>query len=244
MEQWKARLYDSYVSTGQHRPDAAAQATMQLSDYPQLTRLIKTHVPADKNVELADLACGHGPLVYCLQQLGYRNVQGVDISPEQVALAHRLGLTQIVCQDIQGFLAGREGALDVVFLLDILEHLHRAELIDLMDQVRAALRPGGQVIIHVPNAEGVFGQRIRYGDLTHENCFTPRSMRQLLSACGFLDIAYFEDKPPVDGAKGLGRYLLWETLILPLRLLLIAEAGTGGTQHVLSQNMLVTARVA
>jgi 2-polyprenyl-3-methyl-5-hydroxy-6-metoxy-1,4-benzoquinol methylase len=241
MEPWKERLYGSYISTGQHRPDASVQEVLQLSDYPQLTRLIRDHVPPDKDAALADLACGHGPLVFCLQQLGYRNVHGVDISSEQVALAHQLGLEHIVCQDIQSFLAGKEATLDVVFLMDILEHLQRGELFDLMDRVHGALRPGGRVIIHVPNAEGVFGMRMRYGDLTHENCFTSRSMRQLLWACGFTDIVCFEDKPPTNSAKGLVRYVLWEALILPLRVLLVAEAGTGGTKHVLSQNMLVTA---
>jgi hypothetical protein len=96
------------------------------------------------------------------------------------------------------------------------------------------------VVIHVPNAEGIFGMRIRYGDLTHENCFTPQSINQALMACGFDGMACFEDKPIVHGLKSFIRFVLWEVLSLPYRLLLIAE--TGNTKMILSQNMLVVAK--
>ena len=91
-------------------------------------------------------------------------------------------------------------------------------------------------IIH----EGVFGMRVRYGDLTHEQCFTPRSIRQVLAVCGFNDVFCFEDQPVVHGLKSALRFLVWKLFTLPVLLLLLAE--TGGRGHILSQNMLITAR--
>jgi len=123
--------------------------------------------------------------------------------------------------------------------MDILEHLEKGELLALLDQVYASLRSDGIVIIHVPNAEGLFGMRIRYGDLTHENCFTPRSIEQALNACSFHHVVCFEDKPIIHGAKSLLRRIIWELLTAPPRLLLAAE--TGSTRSILSQNMLVIA---
>jgi 2-polyprenyl-3-methyl-5-hydroxy-6-metoxy-1,4-benzoquinol methylase len=241
MQDWKQFLYANYVSTGQAGKNIRPEDGLRLSDYPYYTNLIAKYLPPQFDIEIADLACGHGALIFCLRELGYLNVKGVDLSLEQVKLAHRLGLTDIECQDMSGFLSANENAFDIVFLMDILEHLDRSELIDLLVQVRKSLIDGGLVIIHTPNAEGFFGLRMRYGDLTHEISFTSRSIRQVLYACGFEDVLCFEDKPVVHGLKSLFRYITWELLTFPGRLLLMAETGTSG--HILSQNMLVTAVV-
>lgn len=240
MQDWKQHLYNNYVSTGQAGTNINRQAGLKIGDYPYFSNLIQTHLPHAKDIRIVDLACGHGTLIYCLKQLGYRNLEGIDISPEQVELAHALGITEIKNQDMQGFLTDKAAAFDVIFLMDVLEHLSKPELFDCLDQVSSALRPNGMVVIHVPNAEGIFGMRIRYGDVTHENCFTPQSIKQVLSACGIGDVACFEDKPIVHGLKSRLRYALWGLLTVPFRLLLAAETGT--TKSVLSQNMLVIAR--
>ena len=241
MQDWKQLLYDHYISTDQAGRNIRLEDGLRISNYPYYRKLIETHLPEQNDIAIADIACGHGALVFCLNELGYSNVKGVDISPEQVDLAHKLGITDVESQDMNTFLSANENAFDVVFLMDILEHLEKAELFDLLERVRNALRKGGIVIIHIPNAEGLFGLRMRYGDLTHENCFTPGSIRQALSVFGFQNILCFEDKPVVHGGKSLFRYIAWEILTIPGRLLLMAE--TGATRHILSQNMLVSASV-
>jgi 2-polyprenyl-3-methyl-5-hydroxy-6-metoxy-1,4-benzoquinol methylase len=240
MKDWKQRLYDSYISSGQAGGHIDRKNGLEISQFPYLSSLIKKYIPSKKDIAVLDLACGHGSLVYCLKQLGYTNVQGVDISAEQVSLAHDLGLNEIKCQDIKEFLLDKTNSFDVIFLMDILEHFTKQELFDYLDIVYLSLKQGGIVVIHVPNGEGVFGMRIRFGDLTHENCFTSQSMNQALTTCGFDGILCYEDKPIVHGFKSFIRSILWEVLSLPYRLLLIAE--TGNTEMILSQNMLVVAR--
>jgi 2-polyprenyl-3-methyl-5-hydroxy-6-metoxy-1,4-benzoquinol methylase len=240
MKDWKQRLYDSYISSGQAGGYIDRKIGLDIQQYPQLSHIIKKHLPSKKDIAILDLACGHGSLVYCLKQHGYSNVQGVDISAEQVGLAHELGLTEVKCQDIKEFLLDKKDAFDVIFLMDILEHFTKQELFDYLDMIRQSLRQDGMVVIHVPNAEGIFGMRIRYGDLTHENCFTPQSINQALMACGFDGMICFEDKPIIHGLKSFIRSVLWKVLSLPLRLMLIAE--TGNTKMILSQNMLVVAK--
>ena len=124
--------------------------------------------------------------------------------------------------------------------MDVLEHLEKNEMFELLDKAFAKLNDNGALIIHVPNADGVNGMRIRYGDLTHETCFNPSSLTQLLSACGFKNIRFYEDKPIVHGFKSLIRSLLWKLLTAAPRLLLLIETGT--SNHILSQNILVVAR--
>ena len=240
MQDWKKRLYDNYISSTQAGNENSRQDGLNVGTYPYFVKLIKERLPNKKDISIADLACGYGALIYCLKKLGYCNVKGVDISSEQVNLAHAFGLDEIECEDMVNFLRNNERSFDVIFLMDILEHLNKRELLDLLDQVRKALRQNAIVIIHVPNAEGIFGMGIRYGDLSHDNCFTPQSIRQALSVCGFHSIACYEDKPVVHGVKSLIRHILWKFLTVPVRLLLTAE--TGVTEQILSRNMLVIAR--
>lgn len=123
--------------------------------------------------------------------------------------------------------------------MDILEHLEKQEVLNLLDHVHRVLTDKGILIIHVPNGAGVFGSKVRYGDFTHQSAYTSKSIHQILYACCFQSIQVFEDKPTIHGIKSFIRYALWHILTIPFRLLLIAENGT--TNHILSQNMLVKA---
>ncbi|MNC85900.1 hypothetical protein D3C83_15190 [compost metagenome] len=123
--------------------------------------------------------------------------------------------------------------------MDVLEHVTPAELLATLDGALRILRPGGCCLAHLPNAEGLFGMRIRYGDFTHEQAFTARSSTQVFRAAGFAAVQCFEDRPVVHGPVSLARRALWTLGMLPYRLLLAAE--TGETQFILSQTLLVKA---
>jgi len=235
---WKTRLYEAYVSSEQasFRP---ADSVWSLSHYPQVEALIRRHVPPERNSRILDLGCGHGNVLQCLATLGYSRAEGVDASREQVELAHRLGRMNVQQGDIVEFASRFSAELDVVLLIDVLEHVDKQATVDLLDTVRRALRPGGKLVIHVPNAEGIFGMRVRYGDFTHETSYTTQSIAQVLRVCGFEHIETFEERPIVHGLKSLVRHWLWRLLTLRERLLLLAE--TGSSSAILSQNMIVVA---
>lgn len=237
MEDWKRRLYKSYVSTGQ-----AGYKDEKKNFYnPYYDKIIKNFLPKNKNLFILDLACGYGRLVYSLKAHGYTNVIGVDISEEQVAIAHKLGITEVISQDLNIFLENSEpNKYDVVFLMDIMEHLEKPELFDLLDRIYAIMTNHGILIIHVPNGVGIFGMKVRYGDFTHTNAFTQQSIKQILQACNFSEIKCFEDDPVINSPYNLIRNLLWHVLVFPFRLLLIIESGF--KKYILSQNMLVIAK--
>ncbi|MGA7885800.1 MAG: class I SAM-dependent methyltransferase [Acidobacteriaceae bacterium] len=241
MNDWKEVLYKSYVSSGQapERGNSSAAQFRHRADYLEST--IRDHFPADRASRILDIGCGHGVLLYVLQQMGYGNIRGVDGSAEQVEFAKRLGVAGVELGDGMTFLrqCGSE-SVDVVCLFDVLEHLTRQEAFDLIVEVRRVLSPGGVCIGHAPNAEGIFGARVRHGDLTHEQAFTPKSINQMFRALQFEDIRCFEHKPVVHGIKSMLRRFVWEVTTVPFRIMLIAEMGVGG--HILSQNLLFTAR--
>lgn len=237
MSDWKSRLYDAYVSTGQ-AGDVLNPADLAS---PHHQKVVAPLLPAQRDVEILDLACGNGRLLYNLRACGYTRLTGVDISPEQVAVAHRLGLSEVQCGDLMPWVQAQAAAsYDVVCLMDILEHLEKPDVLALLDEVHRVLRPGGLLVAHAPNGAGLFGMRVRYGDFTHVLAFTEQSMQQVLRACVFTDIRCLETRPVAHGLKSAIRLVLWTVLTAPMRLLLAAE--TGVTRHILSQNLLVTAR--
>lgn len=238
---WKQTLYESYVSSG-HVADSGGDAEEQLrARRAYLESMIRAHFPADRASRILDIGCGHGALLYYLRRAGYAYVRGVDGSREQVDLAHRLGVDGVEAGDASEFLRSCEdGSADVVCLFDVLEHLTRQEAFDLLTEVRRVLTPAGVCIGHVPNAAAIFGSRIRYGDITHEQAFTANSVSQMFRSLGFATVQCYEDKPVVHGLMSAARRIVWEAGTAPFRLLLAAE--TASMSSILSQNLLFVAR--
>src|ERR1700722_5950943 len=196
------RLYESYAS--QHSGTGSADATRLI-----YRRDIRPLLPPPAAGPVADIGCGSGQLVRCLLADGYDAV-GIDVSPEQVALATESGLRQIRHGDYRELLAERPGELAAVTATDLLEHLTKPEVLATFDAVATALRPGGRFIARVPNAVSPFGGHIRYGDFTHETWFTARSVRQLAAAAGFGPVEVIACPPPVHGVASAIRATIWK----------------------------------
>lgn len=243
LQDWKSAFYAAYVSSGQAAADNDQSAQELFGPrLAYLNHVIAHHLPADRNIRIVDLGCGSGALLFALERAGYRNIAGVDVSQEQIAVAARLGISSASCGTLEAFLAAQTPAsVDIVLAMDILEHLTHAQIMDVLASIRRVVRPGGRCVAHVPNAEGLFGAGIRYGDFTHETSFTRISAAQVFHVAGFPHVKCFEDKPRVHGLKSLIRRFIWDVGILPIRLLYMAETGASGA--ILSQNMLIDARL-
>ncbi len=235
---FRDRLYRSYSSGHIQLTPERLPAILPQGE-PYLRRVLKRWVPPTRSIRILDLGCGFGALLHLLRKLGYSNLSGVDVSSEQVKLAHTLGLDFVVCGEIRDTLLQMgDGSVDLVFAFDVLEHLTRPELLEMGDLVHRVLAPGGKLIVHVPNASGIFSGVIRYGDLTHEIAFTPQSLSQFGNACGLKVVAIAEDDPVPHGMVSALRWLIWKVGTLPLRFLYLSEYPQKLADVILSQNML------
>jgi len=240
LEAWKEILYQSYLSSGQVRYPGGSADEFLRARRAHLCSIIRRHFPGNRDSRILDIGCGHGALLYFLRQEGYHKLRGTDASKEQVDLSRHLGIPGVELGNAGDFVrACATESADVVILFDVLEHLTRQEAFDLLADVRRILSPTGLCIGHVPNAGAIFGALVRYGDLTHEQAFTPSSVRQMFGALGFGETKCFEDKPVVHGLTSLGRRIIWELGTAPLRLLYTAE--TAATSPILTQNLLFVA---
>lgn len=240
-ESYRTRIYSSYTTARQQ-----SIAPVSLDDLnprlPFLKELVRRHFPSDSMAKILDLGCGHGALIHVARQMGYNNVDGVDGSPEQVAVARRLGILGVQEGDLIEVLTNlADASQDCVIAFDVLEHFKRDELIFFVDEVKRVLKPGGRWIIHAPNGESLFCGRILFGDLTHELAFTSTSIAQLLYSSGFSDVRSYEDHPIIHGVMSLFRWAIWKCIRGGLRLYLAAETGCNGRNALFSQNFLTVA---
>lgn len=239
MSTYRTRIYSQYVDAASSplAPDTVAGFEPRRAS---LTRLIAQHFPPQRDAAILELGCGHGALLYFARAAGYTNASGVDGSPAQVAAAQRLGLRDVRAGELLPTLRAQPAAsLDAVIAYDVIEHLTKDELIDVTDEVFRVLTPGGRWILHAPNGVSPFGGVITYGDLTHEQAFTPESLTQLFLASGFRSIRVHEDPPAVHGLASAVRAVLWRLIRQLYRFALLIESGIDG--RVFTINLIAVA---
>lgn len=224
----RQRLYSAY-STTHAQISQPVNASLAFSAY------VLPFLPVDRSTAVVDLGCGQGQMVRELTQAGYALARGIDISEEQVALAHSAGIVQVELGDFREVLT--PSSIGAVVATDFFEHLNRYEALDAADRVYTALKPGGRLIVRVPNAVSPFSGNFQYGDLTHETSFTARSLRQLGLAAGFRSVDVHPCLPPVHGLKSGLRRGVWWMASGVLKLALAAETGNMRGQHV-TQNIV------
>jgi len=183
----------------------------------------------DRKAALLDLGCGQGHFLKYLDRQGYANLTGVDISPEQCRLAKAaVPSAALLEMNLFEFLADKTNGFDCISALDVIEHLEKTSVVGFLRAVHRALKPGGRLILQTPNAASPWGMAVRYGDFTHECCFTPNSLTQLLTLVGFTGIALQPSGPIPRSLKGLIRVWLWKFFSLYYRLYNLVETGSGG----------------
>ena len=231
----RARLYEAYAS--QHAGGESGEAAALI-----YRRDVRPALPPPWAGSVVDIGCGQGELVRLLIADGY-DAQGVDISPEQVCMAHAAGLGQVRQGDYRDVLAASAGRLAAVTANDLLEHLTKQEALETFDRVAAALRPGGTFVARVPNAGSPFGGHIRYGDFTHESSYTARSVRQLAAAAGFESVTVAPCPPIAHGLVSAARVVTWELISACYKIALGAETGVV-RGHIVTQNLVFAAHKA
>lgn len=236
---WRERLYAAYSSTHSGlRENMAPDAALKRAAY--FNANVARHLPPDQDAPVLDLGCGAGPFVAYLRDRGHTQVYGIDLSGEQVELAHSRGLDMVERAEALQYLRDKPGQFGAITAFDLFEHLTRPELFDLLDAIHRALRPGGRLIIQTVNGGSPFHGLIRYGDLTHETAYTPSSLAQAFRAAGFRSMSFHEIVIPVYGLKSSIRHRLWPLVrTIHLASLSIESGGVGGA--ILTQNLIATA---
>jgi SAM-dependent methyltransferase len=154
------------------------------------------------------LGTGEGSTVDRVRQVAAEcSIVGLDIDPEAVALCQARdprGAYRVA--DLDQDPLGEPGTADVVFALDILEHLEHHDRV--VGRVATCLRPGGVFVVNVPAHPWLFSLHDRH--LGHLRRYRPAEIEALARAQG-LEVAR---STPLF-ATTLVLLLLWRRLVQP-----------------------------
>ncbi len=111
-------------------------------------------------LRILDIGCGRGELLQHLVKRGHV-CEGVDSSPDGIDIARESAKIYLSESEVDRCrfhlmdarkLAFKNNSFDVVFMVDVVEHLFPSELDAVLNEVQRVLRPRGRLIIHtVPN---------------------------------------------------------------------------------------------
>lgn len=141
---------------------------------------------------ILDVGCAAGAMTLAVNRGKSNRVLGVEPDATRAALARANGI-EVVEGYVDYALVSQHGPFDAVVFADVLEHCTNPT--DLLRIGIAALRPGGVLIISVPNvAHWSVRQRLLRGrweyasygimDATHLRWFTHASLQRLLEGQG------------------------------------------------------------
>ena len=97
---------------------------------------------------LMDIGCGDGRTVAWARLQGW-DAMGIEIDPAAVRQAQKLGLN--VIEGTYERLSDYRQAFDCIICSHVLEHVHTP--IDLLHRIQLAIKPGGKLILTLPNAQ-------------------------------------------------------------------------------------------
>jgi len=153
----------------------------------------------NKDARILDFGCGMGHFLYFLKKMSYSNFIGIDISPQQVDFVRKYITNNVILADGFDFLKEslRKGDyFDIIVLNDVIEHIPKVKIPELLKLMFNVLKPGGKVFIKTDNMGNPFNLRTRYMDFTHEIGFTEHSLYEVLYMAGFRKIRVFGTREP------------------------------------------------
>lgn len=158
----------------------------------KFARALEGQLPISKDASILEIGCANGMALYTLQQMGYRNMMGIEIDDELADIARNFGLT-VLNEDGIEFLKATEKKFDLIYLFDVLEHVALEEIPTFLKGLYDSLNENGRLVIITPNATSLVGSYFRYIDWTHTTSFTPTSIMYLLESSGFDKVVITDD---------------------------------------------------
>lgn len=187
-----------------------------------LHRNYAPYLPRARNARIVEIGPGFGEMLRYLADRGYADAIAIDNDAALVAALKAQGLDGAQCvDDAADYLRMRPGQFDCVIALHVLEHFDAAAGRALLESIRAALAPGGRVIIEVPNmANFITAPYARWADYTHRHGYTQESLSAALQSAGLEVLDCFGVRRAIGSmvdaaafvAQGLTNAIAWTLL--------------------------------
>jgi hypothetical protein len=91
--------------------------------------------------------------------------------------------------------------VDCISAIDVIEHLHYREIIDVLYQLRGKLRDGGHVLVQSDNPRSLAAHLEFYNDYTHVRMYDLETFVNLLNLTGFCTVKAIKTQPGIGDAE-------------------------------------------
>jgi SAM-dependent methyltransferase len=208
-------------------PETARDVLLPVRDHHrQVFALVGMAARPEDEPIIVDAGCGAGMALVALRALGYRHLLGLDRFDEyDTDTGTRIGtIKQILerlesrkipwhrCDLVEGELPVKDGSVDLVLFMDVVEHLHRPKAV--LTKLARMLRPGGHLLLETPNLASLrnrayllFGRSTAGSEVEdwyhferfwgHVREYTEDELRRMLDLAGFDTVACRRMKAPV-----------------------------------------------
>lgn len=179
------RDFPSYMEE-RHAPGGADPASHFQAHRPEAERrLALVRDILSPGMAALDIGSATGYFLHAVRPY-VRSVTGVEPGEEFAAYARTQGITTV---SSLAHLPGR--SFDLAFLFYVLEHMR--DPLDFLTQVRRVIRPGGLLVLEVPNVEDALVSlydlpafRRFYYQRAHYYYFSPQTLVALLQRAGYI----------------------------------------------------------
>lgn len=172
------------------------------------------------------------------------SIEGLEISPSQAEEARKhLKCPVHVVNDTCTFLQRHSATYAMITMNDVLEHIPKDKTVSILKAAHSALKPGGTLVVNVPQVSGFTSLFHRYDDFTHKTLFTEMSLRQVLFSAGFCRIRFIRQKWPLKWTPRHVAYRLARSLWFGILKLIYLLESPAGEQPGNFQTRLVAAAV-
>jgi len=140
------------------------------------------------SASILDVGTSTGTNLRMLMELGFTNVQGLDLSPEAQRYCAEKGLGNVQLGSILD-LPFDDRAFDLVLATDVIEHVDEDDVA--LDELHRVLKPGGRAIITVPAFMSLWGPQDVASE--HRRRYRQRELLARIGAAGLtvVDSYYF-----------------------------------------------------
>jgi len=137
----------------------------------------------NSNSHVLEIGPGTGELLHLLNKQGIKKINIVD--NDQSILDYCQGQYNlsraILARSLDMSKTLPKQKYDLVVLTQVFEHIPKSSYQNWIKNLYSVLKPGGSMLITVPNGANPLSGTEHYGDLQHENIFTVFSFRELMT---------------------------------------------------------------
>lgn len=177
------KFFDNYISThfGYNTNISSKHRKLEYRTY-ELNTGLNT---APKDSYILEIGFGTGIFLEYLESLGFKNVEGIEVSRECLDYTKKLVKYPLYIEkNLDSFAKKNLNKYDHIILFDVLEHIKKDEVVNFLQSIKSMLKNSGMLHIRVPNSANPFNQ-IYWNDITHEFFYNSISLNQVLKLANF-----------------------------------------------------------